>query len=261
MSVKSVILKKVIPKIGYFFRAPKVMPVIYYHDIVEKGKEFSLMYTEESVFESHMRWLHEMGYRTYLFSEIPDMLRRKKNEKAVLITFDDGFRSNYKKVLPIMKKYGHKFNIFLATDYIGQDNYLTENMIREMQECGLVEFGCHTKTHCDCNNDFSEENYKKEFIESKQIIEDIVERKVTDFCFPYGYYNKNIIARLCKDGLYKNIYTSNYTKPTKIDNSVVTGRIGIDTAWSKDVFGKYVEGKYRILHYYSKIRVGIPKVK
>lgn len=261
MGGKSFVLNHIIPVIGYFFRAPKTLPVIYYHDIVEPGQELSLMRTNIDVFKSHMQMLKDEGYETFLFSEQPAYFQKGLNDKKVLITFDDGFLSNYTLALPIMRELGLKFNIFLAVDYIGTPGYLTETQIHEMQQTGLVEFGCHTYSHCDCRQPFDDKRYQREFVDSKKTLERILGQTVADFCFPFGYYNKEIIARLSADGLYRNLYLSNYTRPIRIDQSCITGRIGMDTNWGVGIAKKQIEGKYRIMHYYSKIRVGIPDVK
>ena len=149
----------------------------------------------------------------------------------------------------------------MTYDYIGKDNYLKEEQIKEMMDSGLVEFGFHTKSHCDCRTLTDKTLLKNEIITANASFEQTLGKKVTDFCFPYGYYTKEVIDSISKTGLFEHIYTSNYIKPTDVNGSVVCGRIGIDNNWDLNTFVKQLEGKYRILHYYSKLRVGIPAVK
>ena len=261
MGIKKKIMSSIIPCIGTLFQAPKVLPVIYYHDIVGEGEGYSLMHTEISHFEEQMRYLCEEKFDTQLFSQLPLEMNKKKNEKKILITFDDGFLSNYTLAFPIMKKYGLRFNVFLAYDYIGAEGYLSIEQITEMQASGLVEFGYHTKTHCDCRKLSDHEMFDMELVEGKKMLEALLKCKVNDFCFPFGYYTKEVIAKAAQMNLFKHMYTSNYIKPTCVQSSVVCGRIGVDNAWLLDMFKKQIAGKYRILYYYSKMRVGVPKVK
>ena len=163
--------------------------------------------------------------------------------------------------MPIIKEYGLNINIFLVPDFINKTGYLSIDQIKEMVATKCVQFGCHTYSHCDCRKEFNDYEYHKEFIESKQVIEDITSEAVCDFCFPFGYYNKHIIERLSTDGIYKNLYLSNYIKPTLVNSSTVTGRIGIDTTWDTDMFRNQINGKYRVMHYYSILRVGVNPIK
>ena len=162
MSIKTAIKTKAIPFVGRFFRKPTILPVIYYHNIVKNGEGFSYMHTDEDRFSEQMKFLCEKGYETLLFSELPHDMKKKKREKKILITFDDGFESNYRIAFPMAKQCGIKFNVFLAYDYIGKENYLTKEQIVEMQASGLVEFGYHTKSHCDSRTLTGSELYASE---------------------------------------------------------------------------------------------------
>lgn len=252
---------KLVPFVGRFFRSPSVLPVIYYHNIVNNGEGFSLMHTDEDRFCEQMKLLCDEGYETLLFSELPCDMKKRKSQKKILITFDDGFESNYRIAFSIAKKYGLKFNVFLAYDYIGKDNYLTKEQISEMQESGLVEFGYHTKSHCDSRTLTEAELYASEITDGHTLTKELCGRDIKDFCFPYGYYSKEVIDSITKEGLFDRLYTSNYIKPTFVNEKVVLGRIGIDNEWSLDMFKKNIDGYFRIMHYYSKIRVGVPEIK
>ena len=41
-------------------------------------------------------------------------------EKAIAITFDDGYHNIYSEAFPILKQYGCKGTVFLVTDYCGR---------------------------------------------------------------------------------------------------------------------------------------------
>ena len=88
--------------------------VIYYHSIVEEGKGYSYQRVEKKNFNLQMKYLKEHGYRTLLFEELIPPIP----ERAVLVTFDDGFRTIYDYAVSIMDKYEIKGNIFLPTKYV-----------------------------------------------------------------------------------------------------------------------------------------------
>lgn len=57
----------------------------------------------------------------------------------IVITFDDGYYSNYEYIYPILKQYQVKASIFIVTDKIGQEihgiKYLGWEQCLEMQIC------------------------------------------------------------------------------------------------------------------------------
>ena len=63
-----------------------------------------------------------------------------------MITFDDGYTSNYELAYPLLQKFQIKAVISLITECIGDQAYafMSWDMCREMAASGLVEFGSHT---------------------------------------------------------------------------------------------------------------------
>jgi len=259
-NIEKIIYNGIIPEVGRFFRRPTKIPVIYYHNVVEDGNGRRFMHTDISVFKNHMEYLKINGYKTYTFKEIPKKFTKKSNSKEVIIAFDDGFLSNYTIVFPLMKKLGLKFNIFLAVENMEKQNkdYLTWDMVSEMNKSKMVGFGAHTYSHIDVRN-ITDIHYDKEIYQTNALIRKYTNNDVNDFCFPYGYYNDKIIAKLCRDGIYKRIYTSDKIKLKIINNCEVVGRTGISNDYNVDMFSKNIKGLYNIMYYY-RIIVYIKKI-
>lgn len=114
MNAKKIILDVLFPFVGNLCKRSNKIPIIYYHDVVDDGKGYSFQNTELSVFKNHMKFLVNNKYKTYRFDEISPNFKKKRSSKEVIITFDDGFKSNYNIVFPLMKKLKLKFNIFLS---------------------------------------------------------------------------------------------------------------------------------------------------
>jgi len=102
-----------------------------------------------------MKYLHDNGYRTASLREVEDFIynHKKLSEKTVLITFDDGYESNYVYAFPALKTYDFRAAIFLIGSKIVQKeepfdpdklSMLSFRQIRKMLASGLVEFGSHT---------------------------------------------------------------------------------------------------------------------
>ena len=66
-------------------------------------------------------------------------------EKPLLITFDDGYRSNYELLFPLLQAYQMKavVSIMVYMQDVSADNFLSWDMCREMADSGLVEIGSH----------------------------------------------------------------------------------------------------------------------
>ena len=172
----------------------------------------------------------------------------------MLIAFDDGWLSNYTIVFPEMKKRNMKFNIFISNKYINEgDKFLNWDQLRNMMSSGIVDIGAHTYNHIDSRLIDNDEIYRREIVDANLEIKAKLGFEPTDFCFPYGYYNKQIAERLTTEKTYKRIYTSNYIDMVKINNCIITGRIGISTEDTIYMFKHKVKGHYRIIKYYSRM--------
>lgn len=259
MGYKTYIYRNLIPILGVLATAPRQIPIIYYHNIVPDGHGFSFMHTDLSTFKNHMNYLKSNDYTTYTFDEIPPGFIKDKKSKEVVITFDDGFISNYQIAYPMLRDLNLKFNIFLTVEYIEKNigNYLTWEMIREMYNSRIVGFGAHTYTHVDCRK-INPVNYDVEIDLTNSVIHKNVGCEVKDFCFPFGLYNSNILTQLCKSKAYNNLYTSDYKKITTLNDCNIIGRAGISTTDDIKVFSNKLKGQYNIMYYITRIlnRVG-----
>jgi peptidoglycan/xylan/chitin deacetylase (PgdA/CDA1 family) len=244
--------RDIIPKIGFFFRNKKEIPIIYYHDIGE-GDNLNPISILKSEFERQMQYLSEKRFETYIFSEIPSGFHKSfRNSKEIIITFDDGFSSNYKIAFPILKKMKIKFNVFVSTRYIVRRDpcYLSKRMMEEMIESGIVEFGAHTHTHCDTRS-LTADRYQEEFQYVNDFILSCGQKAVQDFCFPYGLYNRGSIERISSLNLYKRLYTSDNRPICYLGNSLIRGRVPITKSDDIKIFENKVNGKYSSLYLYS----------
>jgi len=119
------------------------LPVLMYHHVVPDAQACNEMTITFSRLERDLQWLTENGYQTVLPRELAAGLPLP--EKAVLITFDDGYRSNYDLAYPLLQKYRAKAAIavmaFMPDNWA--PNFLSWDMCREMTASGLVEIGSH----------------------------------------------------------------------------------------------------------------------
>ena len=120
------------------------LPVLMYHHMVPDGEECNSMTVTPSKFKADMEYLLSAGYTPILPRELSagDPLP----EKPILITFDDGYTSNYEILFPLVQELNVKVNINIITCMpdIPASNFMSWDMLREMTASGLVEIGSHT---------------------------------------------------------------------------------------------------------------------
>lgn len=122
----------------------QALPILMYHHVVEDGQPCNTWTVTTSRLRQDLQWLRDHGYTCVLPRELETA--PLPQGKAVLITFDDGYESNYRLAFPILKEFGDKAVIALITRYVdeGDPDFLTWDMCREMEASGLIEFGSHT---------------------------------------------------------------------------------------------------------------------
>ncbi|MCI8422925.1 MAG: polysaccharide deacetylase family protein [Lawsonibacter sp.] len=126
-------------------RTHTVTVLMYHHlvDTEEQVRDNSMIVTAQR-FGQDLDWLEENGYVTVLPRELA--AGEPLPDKAVMITLDDGYASNYQLAFPLLKERGMKASIALICRLMDEEakGYLTWDMCREMSMSGLIEFGSHT---------------------------------------------------------------------------------------------------------------------
>jgi len=198
------------------------VPILVYHSMSpyypsesEYVKKFDV---EPDNFDKQMRYLKENGYTVIPFDSLiryfSDNLSLPK--KPIILTFDDGWESQYRYAFPILKKYNNTATFFIFTNAIGHKHFLTWPQIKEFVAAGMT-IGGHTKSHPYLYKITDKNELYKEIVESKKILEGNLPKKIDIFAYPFGHYNEEIIKILKENGFraartdgYKGVFhTSN----------------------------------------------------
>ncbi len=89
----------------------KGIPAVLYHQINSYSN------VDKDLFEKHIKYLSDNRYKGITISDYINN-NFDKNNKNIIITFDDGYYDNYENAFPILKKYNMKATIFLNTFFI-----------------------------------------------------------------------------------------------------------------------------------------------
>lgn len=136
--------------------------VLAYHDIMDSEPDQQYVATRTANFIAQMRWLKVNHYVPVSMDQIFAASEGKAElpDKAVLLTFDDGYRSMYDRVFPILKR--NRWPAVFApvgkwidtpagqdVNFSGKmrprDKFVTWDEVREMSDSGLIEIGSHTQ--------------------------------------------------------------------------------------------------------------------
>ena len=131
----------------------------------------------------------------------------ESNKFLYMITFDDGYLSDFTIVFPLLKLLGINAIFFINTCNIGKPGFLDWQMIIEMNQNGNI-FGSHGHNHLKMT-EISMEESKFEFNKSKELYEINTGIEMSFFSFPYGLYNNNLLELSLKCG-YSNCCISKH---------------------------------------------------
>jgi peptidoglycan/xylan/chitin deacetylase (PgdA/CDA1 family) len=143
----------------------------------------------------------------YITAKDVDKAKVKSDRVYYLITFDDGYASDYNVVFPRLKERGVKATFFINPQIVGKEGYINWTMVQEMSENGMC-IGSHSDSHPNMTK-IGTDKAKQEFIDSKKIITSKINKNVNFFAFPFGFYNIKLVKLAIKCG-YQECFSSNH---------------------------------------------------
>ncbi len=190
------------------------LPILLYHKIddIPAGARYPQNYVTPRQFDAQLAFLKRFGYRGISFA---DYLAYRQGtarlpRRAVIITFDDGYRSNCDIALPILKRHGFTATVFLVAGRVGKTSgwdsddvpepLLDVGAIRAMQAEG-IEFQSHTTTHPRLTQ-LSPGLAREELSSSRVLLTQLLGRPVSVVAYPYGDYNEAVM-RLAREAGYQ----------------------------------------------------------
>ena len=218
--------------------------VLYYHTVYPEEIE---SFAEQM--DNLLRWTKPIP-----INEIGTL---KSGGRYCSVTFDDGFTSVLENALPAMAKRNIPATLFVPSACLGQqppwldDGHsdrknvvLTEAQLNSLDK-KLVSIGSHGRTHHNLLQSNTDEA-KKEIIQSKKELEEIMNTPIEAISFPHGDFNQTHIDMAIRAG-YKHSYS---ILPELIHadvNNFIRGRVKVDPSdWPVEYRLKLL-GAYRWL--------------
>ena len=140
------------------------------------------------IFKKHIDIILKKNFEFYLPSKFSEEYNSKKSKKKVLLTIDDAFSSFYNNAWPLLKKNKIPFILFVSTEPVGKNGYMTWDQIREIEKESFVSIGNHSHSHNYLvNSNFNE--FKKDIDLSIKLFKKNLGYNPSYFSYPFGEYN------------------------------------------------------------------------
>ena len=150
------------------------------------------------IFIKQIKIIKDSKYNFYNPKDLEKNFYISKKEKKILITIDDAFSSFYQIAWPYLKKEKIPFILFVSTEAIGKNGYMTWTQIKELEKENIAYIGNHSHTHnylVDLKND----DFIKDInIASKIFIKNIGYNPIF-FSYPFGEYSNLIKEHIAKN--------------------------------------------------------------
>jgi peptidoglycan/xylan/chitin deacetylase (PgdA/CDA1 family) len=197
------------------------VPILYYHRVDDQLPPTKGV--SPQAFAAQMRYLRKKNYQSISFELLSEYFikGRPLPSRPVIISFDDGYLDNFTRAAPILKRNGFQATIFLVSDYIGQRSEwagctgadVVPLMSREQLLILIKEGfepGGHTRRHSDLTA-IPPEEARQELEGGKKDLENLLQRPVLSFAYPFGTFNPGVIEGVRKSGFTtaRTVHTDN----------------------------------------------------
>jgi len=179
------------------------LPILMYHyvRVAAPGDKlgFGLSVTPDN-FAAQMAWLSAHGYTPVTMRDAVLMIEKQRPspEKPIALTFDDAYADFYTAAVPILQRYGFTATSYVPTRLVGLPDYLTWDQVVELDQQGF-EMAAHTEFHVGLGR-ANLARARTEISGSMADLESHLGHPVTDFCYPYGSFDPQVVQLVKQSG-------------------------------------------------------------
>ncbi len=223
--------------------------ILNYHHLDPAVRSSSTI--SPQLFAEQMKYLKDHGYTVISLQQLKKYLLAPQTkgvangnngngtlpDRAVVITFDDGYASFYEYAYPVMKEYGFPSTLFTIVGKVSNPSpnevpKLTWEQVKEMAATGLVDFQSHTyDMHYLVNKKsalIAEQTLKVQT--DLRLAQDVLAfhtgRFVDAIAYPFGHYNRSLIHIARQEG-YRLGFTLNQGAVQKGMNLMELPRVAV----------------------------------
>lgn len=185
------------------------VPILAYHRFGPAVNDGMTVKTAE--FAAQLKWLKDNGFHVIPLKTLVSYLKGEgppPPPKSVVITADDGHKSVYTDMAPLVKKYNIPVTLFIYPSAISNASYaMTWEQLQELKKTGLYDIQGHTYWHPNFKREkkkLTPVEYQKlvdmQLNKSKAVLEKKLDIKVDALAWPFGIYNEELENAAQKGG-------------------------------------------------------------
>jgi peptidoglycan/xylan/chitin deacetylase (PgdA/CDA1 family) len=191
------------------------IPILLYHRFGPVAPDGMTVTT--AVFASQLRLIRAGGYTVIPLSQLVAYLQGQAPappSRAVVITVDDGHRSIYTDMAPLVKSYGLPVTLFIYPSAISNARWaMTWTELQQLQATGLFDIQSHTYWHPNFRHErkrLAPEAYEQ-FVDwqlerSRDVLQQKLRRRVDMLAWPFGIYDEWLMSEAQHCG-YSAVFT------------------------------------------------------
>lgn len=172
--------------------------VFVYHRFNDSRYPSTNIATE--AFKGHLEILRTERFTVLTLGQVVERLRQGEPlpQRCAVISIDDGYRTFLTDGWPALRQYGYPATLFVSTDTVGGDDFLSWQELRQLQEDG-VEIGNHSASHAYLLDRLPDENASdwraritEDLKRSRIAFEKNLGSSPNLFAYPYGEFSSEL---------------------------------------------------------------------
>jgi len=219
------------------------VPILLYHRF---GPEIAdSMTVTTNYFESQLKYFKDQGYTVIPLRQLVDHIVGKMPSipsRSLVITADDGHKSVYTDMFPLLKKYHAPATLFLYPSALSNAPYaMTWEQLKEMKATGLLDLQSHTFWHPNFKKEkrkLGTEEYENlvasQLKKAKVKLEKEFNARVDMLAWPFGIYDEGLMRQATAAG-YVAAFTMERHDAARSDNLMALPRYLITGPAEKNV--------------------------
>jgi len=170
------------------------VPILEYHAIQPpvSGTPFPQLFVPQADFVEQMKWLDAHGYEGVTLDQVEDAWYKNGElpPKPVVLTFDDGYLSQYVAAFPALEH----FHWPGVLNLVAKNSDLPDADVQKMLDANPPwELASHTITHADLTT-LGSPDLDREVVGSRRMLQGRFDVPVNNFSYPEGRYDDTVIA-------------------------------------------------------------------
>jgi peptidoglycan/xylan/chitin deacetylase (PgdA/CDA1 family) len=176
--------------------------VLAYHGVGRYSRALNPRYlmVDPARFRRQIETLRHRGYRFVPLLDFPALLAEEDGppDGVCALTFDDGTVDQLEVIAPLLTELKLPATYFVCPGLLGEPHFafpaaagvrmMTREQLRRLAALPLTEIGSHTGRHGDLSRASEAEAYH-EMVESKDALQDMLQRSIQSFAYPRCLYS------------------------------------------------------------------------